>query len=53
MWIWQQNNWTDFKYNTEIALPVLSNLMYCLSPLTLLSNELNVEKKLQFSYFVN
>lgn len=47
MWIWQQNNWPNFKYNADIVLPVLSDLMHCLSSLTLLSNELDVEKKLQ------
>lgn len=47
MWIWQQNNWPNFKYNTETILPVLSDVMRCIAPLTLLANELDAEKKLQ------
>ncbi|WXU00202.1 MAG: hypothetical protein Ctma_0913 [Catillopecten margaritatus gill symbiont] len=46
MWIWQQNNWPNFKYNTEIILPILSDVMRHTAPLTLLANELDREKKL-------
>ncbi|SFV52654.1 Fic family protein [hydrothermal vent metagenome] len=47
MWIWQQDNWTDFKYNTDAILPILSDVMHSIAPLTLLANELEAEKKLQ------
>jgi len=46
MWIWQQNDWPTFKYDTEAVLPVLSDLLHCIAPLTLLSNELDTEKQL-------
>jgi Fic family protein len=46
MWIWQQNNWPNFKFNIEIILPVLADTVSYVSPLTLLTNELDQDKKL-------
>jgi Fic family protein len=46
MWIWQQKNWPNFEFNAEIVLPVLSNVISHVSPLMLLANELDQDKKL-------
>jgi len=46
MWIWQQNNWPHFEYDAEIVMLALSDAISHVSPLMLLANELDQDKKL-------
>ena len=46
MWIWQQNDWPNFEYDSEVVMPVLSDVISNVAPLVLLANELDQDKKL-------
>ncbi len=46
MWIWQQSNWPNFKYDAEMVMPILSDVISNVAPLILLANELDQDKKL-------
>jgi len=46
MWIWQQSNWPNFEYDAEVIMPALSDAIGHVSPLMLLANELDQDKKL-------
>ena len=46
MWIWQQSDWPNFEYDSEVVMPALSEAISHVSPLMLLANELDQDKKL-------
>jgi len=46
MWIWQQGNWPNFKYDAEMVMPALTDAISHISPLILLADELDQDKKL-------
>lgn len=46
MWIWQQGNWPNFEYDSEVVMPTLSDVISNVAPLALLANELDQDKKL-------
>jgi len=47
MWIWQQADWPNFTYSIKEILPVLEETLSTVSPLVLLTNELDPAKRLQ------
>ncbi|NOQ35642.1 MAG: DUF4172 domain-containing protein [Methylococcaceae bacterium] len=48
MWIWQQQNWPEFSYNSDKILPALEKAVKAVSPLTILAQEVEQEKQLHF-----
>jgi len=47
MWIWQQQEWPHFRYDSEGVIPVLEKTIRSVSPLVLLSKELDADKQLE------
>ena len=47
MWIWQDKNWPNFYYDSNKVIPVLEETIRAVSPLALLSKELEPTKQLE------
>lgn len=47
MWIWQQKEWPNFKYQAEDILPALEKAISAVAPLSLLAKELDETKQLE------
>ena len=47
MWIWQQENWPEFEFDSNKVLPILEEAVRAVSPLVLLANELDLHKQLE------
>lgn len=47
MWIWQQNDWPNFKYQTDDILSALEKTISSVAPLVLLADELDQTKQLE------
>ncbi len=47
MWIWQQQDWPHFRYDSEKVIPALEGTIRTVAPLILLSKELDTNKQLE------
>ena len=52
MWVWQQENWPEFEFDSNRVLSVMEEAVRAVSPLVLLAKELDQHKQLELESLV-